>query len=69
VEALVGKEGCDHGHRLQSVIVDELCEWEEVDPVILLIVDVHPKVLLQDLIDMFWFGHLSQDGRLWRGWP
>ena len=53
MEALVGEEGGDHSHRLRSVVVCELCELEEVDPVILLIVDIHLKVLLQDLIDPF----------------
>jgi len=49
VETLVGKEGCDHSRKLRSVVVYELCKREEVDLVVLLIVDVHPKVLLQDL--------------------
>ena len=53
VEALVGKEGGDHCHRVRSVVVGKLCKGNEVDPVVLLVVDVHPKVLLQDLIDPF----------------
>ena len=53
MEALVGQEGHDHRCRLRGVVVCELREWEEVDPVVLLIIDVHPKVLFQDLVDTF----------------
>jgi len=33
--------------------VCKLNQGEEVDPVILLVVDVYPKVLFQDLVDLF----------------
>src|SRR5882724_9703864 len=36
-----------------SVVVCEFCKGEEVDPVVLLAVDVHLKILLQDLVDVF----------------
>ena len=38
---------------MQSVVVPKLGQWEEVDPIILLVVDVHPKILFQDLVDSF----------------
>ena len=38
---------------MRSIVVCKLSEGEEVDPVVLLIVDVHPKVLFQDLVDPF----------------
>ena len=41
----------DHGHRMRGVVVCELCKEDEVYPIILLVVDVHPKILLQDLVD------------------
>jgi len=31
----------------------KLGQGKEVDPIVLLVVDVHPKVLLQDLVDLF----------------
>ena len=53
VEALVGEEGGDHGGQMRSIIVCELGKGQEVHPVILLVVDVYPKILFQDLVDSF----------------
>src|SRR5882672_4254652 len=53
VEALVGEEGGDHGGRMRSIVVCEFGKGQEVDLVILLVVDVYPKVLFKDLVDMF----------------
>jgi len=33
-----------------------------LDPIVLLVVDVHTKILLQDLVDPFGFDHPSQGG-------
>src|SRR5882672_9194386 len=53
VKALVGKEGGDHGGQMRSIVVCEFGEGQEVDPVVLLVVDVYPKILFQDLVDSF----------------
>src|SRR5882672_11182016 len=53
VKALVGKEGGDHGGRMRSIVVCKFGKGQEVDPVILLVIDVNPKVLFQDLVDSF----------------
>jgi len=53
MKALVGEEWGDHGRRVQCVVVCKLGQGKEVDPIILLVVDIHPKILLQDLIDLF----------------
>ena len=46
---LAKKQGCT-GRRLWGIIVRKLCQWEEVRPIVLLVIDVHPDVLLKDLI-------------------
>jgi len=38
---------------VQSVVIHKLGQGKEVDPVVLLVVDVYPKVLFQDLVDPF----------------
>ena len=38
---------------MRCVVVRKLGQGEEIDPVILLVVDIHPQVLLQDLVDSF----------------
>src|SRR5882672_11914581 len=53
VKALVGEEGGDHGSRMRSIVVYEFGKGQEVDPVILLVVDVYPKILFQDLVNSF----------------
>ena len=35
------------------IVVRELCQGEEVDQVVLLLVDVQLKIVLQDLVDLF----------------
>jgi len=53
MKTLVSEERGDHGCRVRSVVVCKLCQREEVNPIILLIVDVHLKILFQDLVDPF----------------
>src|SRR5467141_334230 len=53
VKALVGEEGGDHGGRMRSIVVCKFGKGQEVDPVVLLVVDVYPKILFQDLVDSF----------------
>ena len=53
VKALVGKEGGDCGHRMQGIVVCKLYQGKEVDQVILLTVNVPPKVLFQYSVNMF----------------
>ena len=37
---------------MRSIVVCKFGKGQEVDPVILLVVDVYPKVLFQDLVDL-----------------
>ena len=53
VKALVSEERSNHGRRVRRVIVRKFSQREEIDPIVLLVVDVHTKILLQDLIDLF----------------
>src|SRR5882724_2154619 len=53
MKALVSKEWSDHGCQVQSVVVRKLCQREEVDPVVLLVVDIYLKILFQDLVNTF----------------
>src|SRR5882724_6107902 len=53
IKSLVSKERGNHGRRVRCVVVRKLGQGKEVDPIVLLVVDVHPKVLLQDLVDLF----------------
>jgi len=53
MKTLVSKERGDFGHRVRSVVVHKLSQGKEVDPIILLVVDIYSKVLLQDLVDPF----------------
>lgn len=49
----IGEEGgCSCG-RVRCVVVGELGEGEERDPIVLLVVDIDPEILLEDLIDAF----------------
>ena len=50
VVPFVGKKGGCTDRRLWGVIVHKLCQGEEVGPIVLLVVDVHPEVLFEDLI-------------------
>ena len=42
---LVGKEGCDSGSSTGCIVVGELSEWEELVPIVLLVVAVDSDVL------------------------
>src|SRR5882724_3088419 len=53
MEALVGEERGNHGCRVRCVVVCKLGQGKEVNPIVLLVVDVHPKILLQDLVHLF----------------
>src|SRR5882672_10688133 len=53
VKALVGEEGGDHGSRMRSIVVCKFGKGQEVNPVVLLVVDVYLKILFQDLVDTF----------------
>jgi len=49
---LLARKG-DHGCRVWSIVVCKLSQGKEVDPIILLVVDIHLKTLFQDLVDLF----------------
>jgi len=53
MEALIGEERGNHGRGVRHVIVRKFSQREEIDPIVLLVVDVHTKILLQDLVDPF----------------
>ena len=53
MKTLVSKERGDHGCRVQGVVVCKLGQGKEVNPIVLLVVDVHLKILFHDLVDMF----------------
>jgi hypothetical protein len=53
VEPLVGEEGSDLCSRMGSVVVSKFGEGEQVDPVVLLIIDVYSEILFQYLVDPF----------------
>jgi len=53
MKTLVSEEWGDHGHSVQCVVVQKLGQGKGVDPIILLVIDVHPKILFQDLVDPF----------------
>ena len=36
---------------MRGVVVSKLSKWQEVAPIILLIIDVEAQVLLEDLVD------------------
>ena len=61
VESFVGTKQSDTCGRMLGVIVGELCEREQMLPVILLVVDEDPKVLLEELVHPF---HLSVSFRM-----
>ena len=50
VITFVCKEGSEVGCGVRSVVVGELRKRQKVTPIVLVIVDVDPQVLLQDLI-------------------
>jgi len=51
--AVVGKEGGDLGRRVRSIVICELGDWEEIGPIVLLVVGVHSQIQFQHLICMF----------------
>src|SRR5882724_3081244 len=53
MEALIGEERGNHGRGVRRIIVRKFSQREEIDPIVLLVVDVHTKILLQDLVDPF----------------
>src|SRR5882724_3191816 len=53
IKALVSEERGNHGRRVRRVVVRKFSQREEIDPIVLLVVDVHTKILLQDLVDPF----------------
>ena len=53
VIAFVGEEGGGARSGVRGVVVGELGEGKEVDPVVLLVVDVDSEVLLEHLVDAF----------------
>jgi len=53
VKTLVIKERGHHGFRVQGVVRHKFSQGQEVDPVVLLVIDQHLKILLQDLIYLF----------------
>ena len=58
--ALVGEERGHSGSSTRSVVESEFREGEQLGPVVLLVVDVCPEILLQCLI-----GALRLSVRLW----
>ena len=53
MEPLVSKQWSDTCGRMLGVVVGELCKGKQMLPVILLVVDEDPKVLLEDLVHPF----------------
>jgi hypothetical protein len=51
VVALVGEEGRDVSSGTRSIVVRKLHEGEELRPVVLLVIAIHPDILLQGLVD------------------
>ena len=49
--SIVGEERRNTGGRMRGVVVSKLSKWQEVAPIILLIIDVEAQVLLEDLVD------------------
>ena len=52
VIAFVGIEWGDLCHDTRGVVVCELTEWQELVPVVLLVVAVDPDILFQGLVSM-----------------
>jgi hypothetical protein len=48
--ALVGEERGDASSFIRGIIVGKLCKWEELSPIILLIITINAQVLLQRLV-------------------
>ena len=53
VVALIGIEGCNTSGCTCCVIVCELSEWEQAEPIVLLVIAVDSDVLFQSLISSF----------------
>ena len=53
VVALVSKEWGDTCGGIGSIVVSELCERQELRPIVLLIIAVNPQVLFQCLVHSF----------------
>ena len=71
MESLVGEKGSDIRSQMLSVVVGKFRKREQMLPVILLVVDEDPVVLLEDLVHPFCltvsFGVVSHGN--WKGWP
>ena len=50
--ALVGKEGRNTSGSVRGIVVRELRQGKELGPVVLLVVQVDPEVLLKGLVDL-----------------
>ncbi len=50
VVAFVGEEGRDACGGIRSIIVCELRKWQELGPIVLLIVGIYPQILLKRLV-------------------
>jgi len=48
--SLISKERRDTSSGTRSIVVRELCKWQELRPVILLVVTIYTKVLLEYLV-------------------
>ena len=48
--AFVGKERRDTSGSARSIVISEFCKWEEVSPVVLLVVAIDAEVLFQSLV-------------------
>jgi len=50
--AFFGKERRDTSGSTQSIVISEFHKWEEVSPVVLLVVAIDVEVLFQSLVSM-----------------
>jgi len=69
MKTFISEEWGDHDFRVRGVVACKLSRGQEVNPVVLLIIDVHLEVLFQNLVDPFSLAVSLWVGRLLRGWP
>jgi len=50
--AFVGRERRDTSGSARSIVISEFCKWEEVSPVVLLVVAIDAEALFQSLVSM-----------------
>jgi len=53
IMAIICIEGGHFNGVLVCIIVGEFCQWEEIIPIILLVIAIQLQVLLQDLVHVF----------------